>query len=249
MNDKPIVSIITPCYNSESYIKETINSVIQQTFKEWELIIVDDCSTDSSPEIIKSFCFDKRIKYFKTERNSGSPALPRNIGIQESRGEYIAFLDSDDLWLPNKLESQIKFSESNDASFIYSNYSIFCTFDSIGGIIKAPRKASYKDLLKRDYIPMLTVLIRKDVLKGVEFSNRPQEDYVFLLNILKRGIIAFNNEENVALYRVVHNSRSRNKIYMFYQHYRILREENLSVIRSICYVFYHSFVAFLKYRK
>ena len=100
----PQISVITPCYNAESTIRETIDSVLRQTFKDWELLIIDDCSTDNSAEIIREYSSrDSRIKYFKTEEKSGSPSTPRNIGIDNASGEYIAFLDADDVWLPDKL--------------------------------------------------------------------------------------------------------------------------------------------------
>jgi glycosyltransferase involved in cell wall biosynthesis len=101
----PLVSIVTPCYNSQSSIAQTIESVFTQTVDDWEMIIVDDCSTDNSSTIIKDYQQkDSRIRYYKTKKSSGSPTLPRNIGIGEARGKYIAFLESDDMWLPKKLE-------------------------------------------------------------------------------------------------------------------------------------------------
>ena len=103
-----LISIIVPCYNSERYIVQSIESVIMQTFQQWEMIIVDDCSTDNSADIIKKYeAKDFRIRYLKTNEPSGSPSIPRNIGIREARGRYIAFLDSDDIWLPKKLEEQL----------------------------------------------------------------------------------------------------------------------------------------------
>ena len=103
-----LVTIVTPCYNSQQTILQTIESVIKQTYPNWEMLIVDDCSTDGTADIVKRYeNIDSRIKYFKTELNSGSPSLPRNIGIDNAQGKYIAFLDADDIWLPNKLEFHV----------------------------------------------------------------------------------------------------------------------------------------------
>lgn len=105
---EPLVSIITPVYNSEEYLEETILSVINQTYKNWELLLIDDYSTDNSYKIIEKYLTDERIKYLRNERNSG-PAITRNVGLEKSKGEYIAFLDSDDIWAKNKLELQIDY--------------------------------------------------------------------------------------------------------------------------------------------
>ena len=105
-----LVSIITPCYNAEKYLSQTVESVLSQTWQDWELLIIDDCSSDNSMNIIRDYSRrDARVRYFKTEEPSGSPTLPRNIGIENARGRYIAFLDSDDLWLPTKLEEQVNY--------------------------------------------------------------------------------------------------------------------------------------------
>lgn len=112
MKTKPLISIITPIFNGEKYILETIQSVLEQTYTNWEMIIVDNKSTDNSIEVIKTVC-DDRIKIIKLEYNSGGPARPRNIGIENVKGKYIAFLDADDVWLPHKLEKQIAYLEEN----------------------------------------------------------------------------------------------------------------------------------------
>lgn len=118
-----LVSVIIPCYNSERYIVQSIESVIMQTFQQWEMIIVDDCSTDNSADIIKKYeAKDFRIRYLKTNEPSGSPSIPRNIGIREARGRYIAFLDSDDIWLPKKLEEQLKFIDQPNVAMVFSNF-------------------------------------------------------------------------------------------------------------------------------
>jgi glycosyltransferase involved in cell wall biosynthesis len=117
------VSIITPNYNCGNFIAQTVESVLAQTFQNWEMIIVDDCSSDDSYAIAMEYASrDGRIKVYSTERQSGSPVEPRNIGIQKATGRYIAFLDSDDVWLPNKLENQLKLFDNKDTAVVFSNY-------------------------------------------------------------------------------------------------------------------------------
>lgn len=246
----PLISVVTPCYNAEKYIGKTIESVINQTYQNWEMLVIDDCSTDNSANIVKDYeRDDSRIRYIKMPKPSGSPAYPRNVGINESKGEYVAFLDSDDLWLPHKLQSQLDFICKTGASFVYSYCSRFVTLDDIGGVIKSPAIANYNMIKKRDYIPMLTILLKKDLLQNVRFEDRPKEDYVFLLRLFATGITAYNTNESVALYRIVKNSRSSNKISMFYEHYLILRGEGFNPILSFYYTCTHCMAAILKYSK
>lgn len=118
----PLVSVITPCYNGANYIAACIESVLAQTLVNWEMLIVDDCSTDNSAEIILSYVKKTREFVFQTNKPSGSPAIPRNIAIDNAKGHYFAFLDCDDLWLPRKLEEQYSYAEANNYLFVYSNY-------------------------------------------------------------------------------------------------------------------------------
>lgn len=121
---EPLVSIITPVYNSEKYLEETILSVINQTYKNWELLLIDDCSIDNSYKIIEKYLADERIKYLRNERNSG-PAVTRNVGLENSNGKYIALLDSDDFWKKDKLKNQVDFMMKNNLELSHGNY-YFC---------------------------------------------------------------------------------------------------------------------------
>lgn len=149
----PLISIITPCYNSGQFIAETIESVLAQTYTNWELLVIDDCSTDNSADIILTYTkLDNRIKYLKTENPSGSPTLPRNIGIKMAKGRFIAFLDADDMFLPNKLEKQLKCFDNDKVAIVYSNYEkIAYNGERDNRIIIAPKKLSYHKLLQRLY--------------------------------------------------------------------------------------------------
>ena len=135
-----LVSIIMPSYNTAPYIAKSIQSVIDQTYKDWELIIVDDCSKDNTDEVIKPYLNDARIKYLENDRNSGA-AVSRNRALREAKGRWIAFLDSDDLWMPKKLEKQIAFMEKNGYHFSYTNYSeIDMKGDKTGVIVTGPKR-------------------------------------------------------------------------------------------------------------
>ena len=145
-----LISIITPSYNSGEFISWTMQSVFSQTYPNWELLIIDDCSSDNTISIVKEFAErDPRIRYFSTIRNTGSPSQPRNIGIEQAKGDYIAFLDSDDIWLPDKLEEQLAFMQEHGYDFVYSNYEKM-SWDGKREqrIVKVKGSASYKDILK-----------------------------------------------------------------------------------------------------
>ena len=234
-----IVSIITPCYNAGAYISDTIESVLSQTYTYWEMIIVDDCSNDNSAQIIKKYSEkDERIKYLKTERPSGSPTIPRNIAILNSIGKYVAFLDSDDVWLPNKLEEQVAFAEKNNYQFVYSNYEKM-TWEGMRNnrILAMKETSSYSDIIKSCEIPCLTALLKKEIIDGILFRQLHKEDYVFWLEILKKGHIAYNTNQVHAIYRESDKSRSSNKFSMFSFQWYILRNiENIGFFKA-CYCF------------
>lgn len=246
------VSIITPCYNAGSVISQTIESVINQTYSSWEMIIVDDCSTDDSERIIKDYITkDSRIKYYKTKNKSGSPSLPRNIGIDNATGEYVAFLDADDVWLPDKLEKQVKLIEENKYDLIYSYYEKM-TWDGIRGnrIIRTREKTRFNNLLCSNSIPCLTSMIRKQIIGPTRFKQIPQEDFCFWLDILKKGYTAHNMCEITALYREAKNSRSANKIDMFKGYWNVIRhQQRISLIKSLYYMSTYSILGIIKYIK
>ncbi len=247
-----MVSIITPCYNAEDYISHTIESVVNQTFKDWEMLIVDDCSTDSSRLIIESYAVsDPRVKYFKTDYPSGSPSMPRNIGIENASGKYIAFLDADDQWLPDKIERQVRFMEDNNYDLSYSFYE---KMDWQGNrnnrIIHTRDITTYKNLLKSNSIPCLTSMIRKCVIGETRFKQIPQEDLCFWLDILKKGIKAYNLKEITALYREAKNSRSANKLDMFKGYWNVIRNhQNISLIPACFDMITYTILGFAKYLK
>lgn len=248
-----MVSIITPCYNAEKYIAKTIDSVINQTYADWEMLICDDCSTDNSCKIVEYYSkLDNRIKLFKTDSNTGTPAEPRNIAIKKSRGEYIAFLDADDIWLPEKLECQLKFMNTHNYDFVYSNYEKINSEGSRNNrIITVAKMANYHTILKSCDIPFLTALLKKNIISNFSFISKPKEDYIFWLQLLKAtNITAYNTNNVLALYRESENSRSSNKLQMIKNQWDILRGiEGLSYLQTTYYTLVYLFKGFLKYIK
>lgn len=211
MKNYGTVSIITPTYNVVQFIRETIESVLKQTYPYWELLIVDDCSTDDSVKIINQYSIkDPRIKLLSTDKNTGSPSEPRNIALEAAMGRYIALLDADDIWLPNKLEEQLEFMEINDFDFVYSNYEKMNYQGKRNNRIVCTRSVStYWDILESNGIPCLTVLLKREIIGDIRFQQTPKEDYVFWLTIMRtRNITAYNTNRIHAIYRESKNSRS-----------------------------------------
>lgn len=246
-----LVSIITPCYNSASYIAQTIESVISQTYKEWEMLIIDDCSTDNSVEIIEIYCKkEPRIRYLKTEVSSGSPTKPRNLGIYEAKGKFIAFLDSDDLWTPDKLEMQLPLF-SNNIAIIYSFYEkISENGDRSGRIVKSLESHTYESLLYGNEIGCLTVVIDISKVGKMYFQYIGHEDYALWLAILKKGFVAKNVQKVLGFYRVRKSSVSSNKIHVIRWVWKIYRNnEKMSIFNALFYLISDLIKSFLKFLK
>lgn len=182
-----LVSIIMPSYNTAGYIKETIESVISQTYEDWELIIVDDCSTDDTDKIVSHFLKDERISYIKNEKNSGA-AVSRNRALREARGKWIAFLDSDDLWLPEKLEKQIRFMKENDFHFSYTNYiEIDEKSESNGRMVSGPKKITRMGMYNYCWMGCLTVMYDVHKVGLIQIADiKKNNDYAMWLQVCKK---------------------------------------------------------------
>jgi glycosyltransferase involved in cell wall biosynthesis len=239
MENMPLVSIITPLYNSERFIKETIMSVLTQTYTNWEMIIVDDSSTDNSVDIVKNLIAgDPRIKLIRLSKNSGAD-VARNTAIEAAQGKYVAFLDSDDLWHPEKLEKQIRFMEDNDYLLTYTYYEQMDTDGNyLGKIVTPPERVSYNDMLKSNYIGCLTAVYNQDKLgKKYMPSIKSRQDYGLWLKILKEVPYAYCLSESLAYYRIVSGSVSSNKIKMLKYNWNLFYNiENLSLFKSLYYL-------------
>jgi glycosyltransferase involved in cell wall biosynthesis len=245
------VSIVTPNYNGVKYIEYSIQSVINQTYTNWELIIVDDCSTDDSINIIKEYIKkDKRIKLFQMPQNIGLPAVPRNFGIEKATGDFIAFLDSDDVWLSNKLQEQINLAQEKDAAVIYSYYEKI-TNEGLRNdrIIQTPLSVNYKQLLKGNIIGCLTGMYSITKLGKVYFLYEKHEDYILWLSILKKGYTAYAVPKVLALYRIGHSSFSSNKLRASQWTWTIYRKyEQLSLIKTIYIFTVYTIRGFIKHK-
>lgn len=243
---KNLVSIITPMYNSEKFIKETYESIKNQTYSNWEWIVIDDNSIDNSYNLVLEFKKDdSRIKIIKNNKNLMA-AKSRNKGLDLSIGEYITFIDSDDLWNKYFLEKQLRLLKKKKIDIVFSSYRRVSEdlVDNYGDYI-VPDKVSYKDLLKTNYFSCLTVLYKANKFKNNRFNEnlKKHEDYVMWLDLLEDGTIAYSNKEVLATYRIREKSVSRNKfknlLYMYFI-IRKIKEKSFSktIYIMLNYIFY-----------
>lgn len=219
-----LVSIIMPNYNCEKFVEETVKSVINQTYTNWELLFVDDCSTDNSVAIVESFN-DSRIRILKNEKNSGA-AVSRNYALREAKGDYIAFLDSDDIWLPEKLEKQISFMEKNGYKFSYSKYEeIDETSQSLGRVVSGPKKINKRKQFDYCWQGCLTVMYEKSTVGVVQIEDiKKNNDYAIWLKVCKKAD-CYLLPEVLAKYRKRSGSISRQSYTKLIKwHYKLFRE-------------------------
>ena len=239
--EKEKISIITPVYNCEKLIEKTIECVLNQTYKNWEWILVDDCSPDNSAIIIKKYAKnDNRIKYFKLNKNGGA-AVARNKALAESTGRFIAYLDADDLWRNDKLEKQVKFMLENQYSFTCTDYEkIKETGDSLNKIIKIPKRVDYNLFLRNTIIQTVGVMVDTK-LTGKELLEMPnirrRQDAATWCQLLKNGHDCYECPENLSYYRVVTNSLSSNKFKAVKMNWYWYRKIEKLPLWKACYCF------------
>ena len=237
ITEQPLVSIITPSYNAEEYIGETIESVLNQDYQNWEMIIVDDMSTDITVDIIKKYAEkDKRIRYFILEEKGGA-SLARNKAIRESNGKYIAFLDADDLWREDKLSKQVKFMEDNNYDFTYHNYELINEkSERICKMRIAPKTISFRRALIGCSIGCLSAMYNCETIGKVQIKRLDKRnDDALWFKILKRAKKGYLLNENLALYRVGNDSiSSGSKVKLLKYHYLLYREaQEYSILTSL----------------
>lgn len=233
----PLVTVVTPSYNSSRFIEHTIKSILNQTYKNWELLIVDDCSTDDSYVVIKSYADqDKRIRLIKLEENSGA-AVARNVGIENACGRFIAFLDSDDTWHPEKLEQQVSFMLKNDYAFTYTQYHQVNENGDTVGELYFPSRTNYRNLLKTCVIGCLTAMYDTHKIGKVYFPlDSTREDFALWLKILKQVDYAYCVPKDLASYTVRSDSISANKWKAAKGNWTLYRNiEKLNIFSSIYY--------------
>lgn len=233
MENKGLVSIVMPSYNAEKYIKDSIESVLNQTYPYWELLVVDDCSTDSTMEIVRRFN-DDRIKIFKNDVNSGA-AVSRNKALREAKGKWIAFLDADDIWLPSKLEEQLDFMVTNDYAFTYTDYRISMNGAWENAIHTAPNVMNFRKIKQYCYFSTITVMYDAEAVGLIQIGNiRKNNDYAMWLKALKK-VDGYRYEKCLAYYIKHENSiSSGSKLKLIKWHYRLFKNEcGYSTIHSI----------------
>lgn len=224
MENKGLVSIIMPSYNSEKYIRDSIESVLNQTYPYWELLIVDDCSTDKTVDIIKSFK-DERIKLFQNKINGGA-AISRNWALREAKGKWIAFLDSDDIWLPKKLEEQLLFMVNSSFYFTYTDYQV-CNDGVISDFkITSPNKMTFKKIKKYCYIATLTVMYDREKVGLIQINNiKKNNDYAIWLRALSKTD-GHRLPKSLSIYnRHQQSISSESKIKLVKWHYILFRKD------------------------
>jgi teichuronic acid biosynthesis glycosyltransferase TuaG len=236
-DNMPLVSIIMPTYNSSEFVLKSINSILSQTYLNFELLITDDCSTDDTLSVLNSAALlNSKIKIFRLDVNSGA-AIARNNSIEKANGRYIAFCDSDDLWLPNKLETQIEFMSKNQYPFTYTFYDVFY-LDQFKNSVKPPLKLSFSDLLVKNHIGCLTVMYDVSMIGKIYMPLlRNRQDWGLWLLIIQKCNYAVCLGETLAIYNIRKSSISRSKFYLLKFHYKIYREVmNFNYVKSVYYL-------------
>lgn len=231
-----LVSIIMPSYNASRFIAESINSVFLQAYSNWELLIVDDCSMDNSVRIAQKFVdIDKRVRLFPLEKNVGAAAA-RNVAIGQAKGQYIAFLDSDDVWEEDKLKKQLAFMEENSYAFTFSNYYVMEEDGrKIGNIVRVPTSLTYHQYLRNTIIGCLTVIIDRKQTGDFRMPLiKSSHDMALWLLIMKRGFKAYGMKETLAGYRLVPTSNTAKKWKAAKDVWKVYRKiEGLSVLYAM----------------
>jgi teichuronic acid biosynthesis glycosyltransferase TuaG len=237
MYNNQTVSVITPVYNCEKYIAETIESALSQTYQNIEIVLVDDCSTDKSSNIIEDYKnkYSDKIVYYKQEKNMGA-AVARNTALENAKGRYVAFLDSDDLWYPEKIEKQLELMKEKDIAFCYTAYEMV---DNQGALIKDKveiiERAKYRHILKKTVISTPTVVLDRQLIGNLKIpSRRTGQDYAYWLLLLRKVKIAYGIDEVLVTVRRRVGSLSKNKFQNIKDVWEVQRyNENISLISVI----------------
>lgn len=247
---KDLVSIIVPVYNAEKFLEDTILTVLNQSYTNWELLLINDCSTDSSKKIYEKYKKNKMIKWIDMECNCG-PALARNKGIDMAKGRFLCFIDSDDRWDKDKLEKQIDFMKQKKCSFSYTSYEFADeNCQPTGKKVIAKEKMTYKECLKNNIISTITVMfdldmIQKDLIKMPNLKY--VEDTATWWKILRNGYVAYGIPDLFSFYRRIPNSNSSNKLKTQRYLWDLYRNvEKLSIISSVYYLMMKNINALLR---
>jgi teichuronic acid biosynthesis glycosyltransferase TuaG len=245
-----LVSIIVPVFNAERFLSSAIESVMAQSYINWELILVDDCSTDRSYEIAQTYeKADSRIILMRLNRNSGT-AIARSTALERAKGKYIAFIDSDDIWLHEKLETQLKFMNNRKLVFTFSSYYVINEAGVRTSCFDVPGKVSYSDLLHTNSVGNLTAIYDAEFFGKVSLVKRKYEDYILWLDLLKKIPYTYSQREYLAEYRKYGSSYSSNKFKAVIWQWNIYRHvENLNIVKSMYYLIFYTIHGLFKYKK
>lgn len=250
-NKEDLISIIMPAFNCEKYIEDSINSVLNQTYRKWELIVIDDGSSDNTVRIVEMIANkDNRIKFLKNNQNRGVSAT-RNRAISLAIGEWIAFLDSDDIWESAKLDKQMTHAQKLNAEFLFTGSAYINDFgEYYQGIFEVPERVDYRKLRTHNVISCSSVLIKKRFVENIKMEKDDiHEDFAVWLRVLRTGISAYGVNEPLLVYRISRYSKSGNKkntIKMTYQVYRCI---GINPVGSAYFMLRHILGSLKKYRK
>ena len=246
-----LVSIITPAYRAEDYISQTVSSVRSQSYSDWEMLIVDDCSPDRTYEVVEAFSrMDSRIRLMRQSQNSG-PSAARSRALGEAKGRWIAFLDSDDLWLPSKLELQLDFHQKSGAVLTFTEFRrMSADGKRIGSKISVPESLTYRQLLGNTAIATSTVIVDSKLSGRFQMQQTYYDDFACWLELLRAGGEACGLREDLMRYRVVNRSVSRNKLRSAHEVWKLYRQlENLSLSAAGFYFISYALNGLQKYRR
>ena len=243
--EKTKIDIILPNYNSSQFIIRTIKSILNQTYKSWKLIIVDDFSNKETKDILKKFSNKDKIKVYWSNKNHGA-GYSRNYAIKKSNSPYLAFIDSDDVWKKDKLKKQISFMKKNNCSFSYTNYE---TFGDKNKKVNNPLKLSYSSFIKNTSIATSTMMVKRNKINNIKFTNtKVCEDYFFKCKLLKKVNFALCLNQYLTKYRIRKGSLQSNNFKNLYWIWKINRDFNkLNFLNNFISLFFISFNSLKKY--
>ncbi len=248
--DFGLISIIMAAYNTEKTIEQAINSVLSQTYTNFELLVVNDCSTDRTAELVKSIAAkDSRVRLISNVKNNGV-SYTRKHGLEEAKGDWIAILDSDDAWEPEKLEKQIVLQRRTNADLLFTG-SAFMDSEGhpIDWCLHAPKEVTYRQLLKQNVLSNSSALVRKELYaKYYAIGDGMHEDFAIWLSILKEGKKAYGVDEPLLIYRIAKSSKSGNKVKAARMNWNTYRYVGLNLMEAIYYECWYIFNGIRKYR-
>lgn len=249
-NDFGLISIIMAAYNAEKTIEQAINSVLSQTYTNFELLVVNDCSKDRTVELVKDIVAkDSRVRLISNVKNSGV-SYTRKHGLEEAKGDWIAILDSDDAWEPEKLEKQIELQRRTNADLLFTG-SAFMDSEGhpIDWYLHAPKEVTYRQLLKQNVLSNSSALVRKELYaKHYAIGDGMHEDFAIWLSILKKGTKACGVDEPLLIYRIAKSSKSGNKVKAARMNWNTYRHVGLNLMEAIYYECWYIFNGIRKYR-